>query len=84
MIHVVVFVGFFQPGPNNLCADVCRGQGVDQYNACYGGQACGLCTLSWVESDRPLVEHAAIGWVGVARKFGEDIDVCIYLCTDTV
>eukprot|EP00434_Breviolum_minutum_P025189 symbB.v1.2.022250.t3/scaffold1931.1/size95788/1 len=27
-------------------------EGVDQYNACYGGQACGLCTLSWVESDR--------------------------------
>lgn len=25
---------------------------MDQYNACYGGQACGLCTLSWVESDR--------------------------------
>mmetsp|Transcript_83798 Transcript_83798/g.179578 ORF Transcript_83798/g.179578 Transcript_83798/m.179578 type:complete len:980 (+) Transcript_83798:100-3039(+) len=27
-------------------------EGVDQYNACYGGQACGLCSLSWVESDR--------------------------------
>ncbi|CAJ1360485.1 unnamed protein product [Effrenium voratum] len=27
-------------------------EGVDQYNACYGGQAAGLCTLSWVESDR--------------------------------
>ena len=52
---------------------------MDQYNACYGGQACGLCTLSWVESDRPLVEHAASGWVGVSRKFGEDIDVSIYV-----
>jgi len=27
-------------------------EGVDQYNACYGGQAAGLCTLSWVESER--------------------------------
>jgi len=27
-------------------------EGVDQYNACYGGQAAGLCVLSWVESDR--------------------------------
>jgi len=34
---------------------------VDQYNACYGGQACGLCTLSWVESDRPLALESADG-----------------------
>lgn len=27
-------------------------EGVDQYNACYGGQAAGLAVLSWVESDR--------------------------------
>lgn len=27
-------------------------EGVDMYNACYGGQAAGLCCLSWVESDR--------------------------------
>ncbi len=30
----------------------CNVEGVDQYNACYGGQACGLTVLSWVESDR--------------------------------
>mmetsp|Transcript_59321 Transcript_59321/g.150239 ORF Transcript_59321/g.150239 Transcript_59321/m.150239 type:complete len:997 (+) Transcript_59321:183-3173(+) len=27
-------------------------EGVDMYNACYGGQAAGLCVLNWVESDR--------------------------------
>jgi len=27
-------------------------EGVDMYNACYGGQAAGLVNLSWVESDR--------------------------------
>jgi len=27
-------------------------EGVDMYNACYGGQAAGLCCLNWVESDR--------------------------------
>jgi len=27
-------------------------EGVDMYNACYGGQAAGLVCLSWVESDR--------------------------------
>jgi len=27
-------------------------EGVDQYNACYGGQAAGLAVLSWLESDR--------------------------------
>ncbi|CAE8636257.1 unnamed protein product, partial [Polarella glacialis] len=27
-------------------------EGVDQYNACYGGQAAGLCTQAWIESDR--------------------------------
>mmetsp|Transcript_120954 Transcript_120954/g.367808 ORF Transcript_120954/g.367808 Transcript_120954/m.367808 type:complete len:985 (-) Transcript_120954:163-3117(-) len=27
-------------------------EGVDQYNACYGGQAAGLCAQNWVESDR--------------------------------
>mmetsp|Transcript_25524 Transcript_25524/g.44552 ORF Transcript_25524/g.44552 Transcript_25524/m.44552 type:complete len:873 (+) Transcript_25524:131-2749(+) len=27
-------------------------EGVDMYNACYGGQAAHLCCLSWVESDR--------------------------------
>jgi len=26
-------------------------EGVDQYNACYGGQAAGLCTLSWMQSE---------------------------------
>mmetsp|Transcript_54617 Transcript_54617/g.130323 ORF Transcript_54617/g.130323 Transcript_54617/m.130323 type:complete len:967 (+) Transcript_54617:41-2941(+) len=27
-------------------------EGVDMYNACYGGQAAGLCCVNWVESDR--------------------------------
>lgn len=27
-------------------------EGVDMYNACYGGQAAGLCAQNWVESDR--------------------------------
>merc|ERR1719188_1622449 len=27
-------------------------EGVDMYNACYGGQAAGLCCENWVESDR--------------------------------
>mmetsp|Transcript_155323 Transcript_155323/g.282450 ORF Transcript_155323/g.282450 Transcript_155323/m.282450 type:complete len:872 (-) Transcript_155323:187-2802(-) len=27
-------------------------EGVDMYNACYGGQAAHLCCLNWVESDR--------------------------------
>jgi len=27
-------------------------EGVDMYNACYGGQAAGLCCQNWVESDR--------------------------------
>mmetsp|Transcript_110819 Transcript_110819/g.192064 ORF Transcript_110819/g.192064 Transcript_110819/m.192064 type:complete len:847 (+) Transcript_110819:115-2655(+) len=27
-------------------------EGVDQYNACYGGQAAHLAVMSWVESDR--------------------------------
>mmetsp|Transcript_30028 Transcript_30028/g.69960 ORF Transcript_30028/g.69960 Transcript_30028/m.69960 type:complete len:821 (-) Transcript_30028:19-2481(-) len=27
-------------------------EGVDQYNACYGGQAAGLAVQSWIESDR--------------------------------
>lgn len=27
-------------------------EGVDMYNACYGGQAAGLAVLNWVESDR--------------------------------
>jgi len=27
-------------------------EGVDMYNACYGGQAAGLCCINWVESDR--------------------------------
>lgn len=27
-------------------------EGVDMYNACYGGQAAHLCTLNWLESDR--------------------------------
>jgi len=27
-------------------------EGVDQYNACYGGQACALAVVNWLESDR--------------------------------
>jgi len=27
-------------------------EGVDMYNACYGGQAAGLSVLNWIESDR--------------------------------
>lgn len=30
----------------------CNIEGVDMYNACYGGQAAGLCVQNWVESDR--------------------------------
>lgn len=59
-------------------------EGVDQYNACYGGQACGLCSVGWVQSDNWDGRYAVAVATDVAEVHSVALAFVGAACTATL
>jgi len=59
-------------------------EGVDMYNACYGGQAAGLCCQNWIEGDRWDGRYG----LAIATDISDTVNIALFTvgaaCTGTL